>query len=150
MAGIELHSSAFNDHDLMPDRYSRPDGNVSPPLEWSAVPEDTAELILLCEDPDAGRQPFLHWLVTGIDPNTRSVAEGDQIADARQWRNGFGFAGWGGPQPPVGDDPHRYFFHLYALAEPLTLGEQPTADDVRRAAEPRKLASGTTVGLFAR
>ena len=56
MAGIELRSSAFNDHDLMPDRFSRPDGNVSPQLQWSAAPEDTAELVLLVEDRDG--RPF--------------------------------------------------------------------------------------------
>lgn len=150
MAGIELRSSAFNDHDLMPDRFSRPDGNVSPPLQWSSAPEGAAELVLLCEDRDSPGEPFLHWLVTGIDPNTTEVAEGDSPEGGREWPNGFGTKGWGGPQPPKGDDPHRFFFHLYALSEPLNLQAPPTAENIRHTAEQLTIASGTTVGLFAR
>jgi Raf kinase inhibitor-like YbhB/YbcL family protein len=150
MAGMELRSSAFNDHDLMPDRFSRPGGNVSPPLQWSAAPEGTAELVLLCEDPDSAGEPFLHWLVTEIDPNITEVAEGAPPEGGREWPNGFGFKGWGGPQPAKGDDPHRYFFHLYALGSQLDLREPPSAESARRAAEAREIASGTMVGLFAR
>jgi Raf kinase inhibitor-like YbhB/YbcL family protein len=150
MAGIELRSSAFNEYDLIPDRFSRPDGNVSPPLQWSGAPADTAELVLLVEDADAGREPFVHWLVTGIDPNINELTEGVPPDIGREWNNGFGMKGWGGPQPPKGDEPHRYFFHLYAVYEPLRLSEQPTAEEVRRAAEQHELASGTMIGLFAR
>jgi Raf kinase inhibitor-like YbhB/YbcL family protein len=150
MAGVTLRSSAFNDHDLMPERLSKLGGNASPPLEWSGVPDDAAELVLLCEDPDAGAEPFLHWLVTGIDPATSEVAEGRVPPNGREWTNGFGTTGWGGPQPPKGDAPHRYFFHLYAVSEPLDLPAQPRATEVRQAAEKHELASGTLVGTFAR
>ncbi|MER6757959.1 hypothetical protein ABT235_27705 [Micromonospora echinofusca] len=47
MAGIMLRSTAFNDHDMLPGRFSREGGNVSPPLEWAQVPESAAELVLL-------------------------------------------------------------------------------------------------------
>lgn len=33
----------------------------------------------------------------------------------------FGELDWGGPQPPIGDEPHRYFFRLYAADRPLRL-----------------------------
>jgi hypothetical protein len=150
MAGIELRSPAFNDHDLMPERFSRTADNISPPLEWSPAPEGTEELVLLCEDPDSRPEPFLHWLVTGIDPRTTGVAEDHVPEGGQEWPNGFGTIGWGGPQPPKGEDPHRYFFHLYAVSEPLNLSPHPTAEEARRAAEQRELASGTIVGLFAR
>ncbi len=150
MSGLVLRSTAFNDHDVMPGRLSRQGGNTSPPLQWSGVPDGTAELVLLCEDPDAGGEPFLHWLVTGIDPATGEVVEGQAPAHGREWANGFGTAGWGGPQPPIGDEPHRYFFHLYAVREPLALPEHPDVDDVRRAAAKVELASGTLIGTFAR
>jgi Raf kinase inhibitor-like YbhB/YbcL family protein len=150
MADILLRSAAFEDHDLMPHKLSRQGGNMSPPLEWSQPPSGTTELVLLCEDPDAGRTPFLHWLVTGIDPNSSGVAEDHIPPRGRQWRNDFGGTGWDGPQPPVGDDPHRYFFHLYAVDEPLELPEHPSVYDVQAAAEAHELASGTIVGRFGR
>ncbi|MEV1290363.1 YbhB/YbcL family Raf kinase inhibitor-like protein [Micromonospora sp. NPDC049679] len=147
---LYVRSTAFNDHDLMPDRMSRSGGNVSPPLEWSGVPDAATELVLLVEDPDAGRTPSLHWLVTGIDPATDGMAEGEVPAGGREWTNSYGATGWGGPQPPLGDDPHRYFFRLYALKKPLSLPETPQATDVHRAVQSRELASGNMVATFGR
>ncbi|PZM92438.1 MAG: YbhB/YbcL family Raf kinase inhibitor-like protein [Actinobacteria bacterium] len=147
---LEVRSSAFSDHDLMPERMSRDGGNVSPPLEWSGVPDEATELVLLVEDPDAGRVPALHWLVTGIDPSSRGTTEGEVPPGGHEWPNSFGGVGWEGPCPPFGDDPHRYFFRLYAVAEPLPLPERPTAPDVHRALRDRQLASGNLVGTFAR
>jgi Raf kinase inhibitor-like YbhB/YbcL family protein len=150
MAGIMLRSTAFNDHDLLPGRFSREGGNVSPPLEWSQVPDGTEELVLMVEDPDAGNTPFLHWLVTGISPQAGGVAEGGVPEGGREWANDFGATGWGGPHPPRHDDPHRYFFRLYALQGPLMLPDSPHAEDVHRALTDHEIASGTTVGTFYR
>ena|ERR671931_1543880 len=150
MAGIQLRSPAFADHDLIPSRHSRDGANVSPGLEWSGVPDGAAELLLLCEDPDAPRGTFLHWLVTGIDPAARGVGEGQRPAGGQEWPNGFGDRGWAGPQPPVGDRPHRYFFRLYALDQPIRLPSRPTADDVHRQVDRDALASGSTVGRYQR
>jgi Raf kinase inhibitor-like YbhB/YbcL family protein len=149
MAGIDLRSEAFADHDVIPARYAHDQDNTSPALQWSGVPEDTSELLLLCEDPDAPRGAFLHWLVTGIDPASGGVAAGEVPAGGHEWTNGFGESGYGGPQPPVGDDAHRYFFRLYALAEPVRLPAEPNCDAVHQAVG-EALASGTIVGLYQR
>ncbi|UGY90304.1 YbhB/YbcL family Raf kinase inhibitor-like protein [Streptomyces gobiensis] len=150
MAGIEFKSSAFNDHDLIPHRYTMDGENVSPPLTWSGVPSETAELALLCEDPDAPSGTFVHWLVTGISPDSGGTDSGQTPPDGVPHTNGFGEQGWGGPLPPVGDSPHRYFFRLYALPHPVALPDDATADDVHRAVDERQLASGTFVGLYQR
>ncbi|MGK5741577.1 YbhB/YbcL family Raf kinase inhibitor-like protein [Micromonospora sp. URMC 103] len=150
MAGIMMRSTAFNDHDMLPARFSREGGNISPPLEWTTVPDSAAELLLLVEDPDAGRTPFLHWLVTGIRPTPGGVAEGTVPEGAREWPNGFGEVGWGGPQPARGDDPHRYFFRLYAVNRPLELPRAPQATDVHQAVSGHEFASGTIIGLYSR
>ncbi|SBT47106.1 YbhB/YbcL family Raf kinase inhibitor-like protein [Micromonospora narathiwatensis] len=150
MAGIMLRSTAFNDHDMLPGRFSQEGGNVSPPLEWSQVPGSAEELILFVEDPDAGKTPFLHWLVTGISPHSNGVAEGGVPLGGREWPNGFGTTGWGGPHPPQHEDPHRYFFRLYALERPLHLPDAPQVTDVREALTDKEIASGTMVGTFYR
>ncbi|WP_092533005.1 YbhB/YbcL family Raf kinase inhibitor-like protein [Amycolatopsis arida] len=147
---LELRSAAFNDHTLLPERYSRQAGNHSPPLEWRGVPDATAELVLTCTDPDAPNGTFTHWLVTGIPPESTGVGE-DEAPPGTLGRNDFGELGWGGPQPPVGDQAHRYFFNLYAVDRPLGLGEGVRAEDVRAALDDdRVLAKGTLVGLFGR
>nr|WP_235999141.1 YbhB/YbcL family Raf kinase inhibitor-like protein [Qaidamihabitans albus] len=149
-AELELRSQAFSDHTLIPDRYSRPGGNSSPPLEWTRVPDGTEELALVCEDPDAPGGTFTHWVVTSIPPDTGGVAEDRLPAGGTPGRNDFDELGWGGPQPPAGDDTHRYFFRLYAVDRPLGLGEGASGADVHAAAEDHTLARGTLVGLFAR
>jgi Raf kinase inhibitor-like YbhB/YbcL family protein len=105
-------------------------------------------LVLLCKDPDAPTGPFLHWLVTGIDPASGGVLEGQAPPGGRVWPNDFGEKGWGGPQSPAGDDAHRYFFRLYALPGPVGLPGEPTAAQVHRAVDDAALACGTTVGLY--
>ncbi|MFF7244325.1 YbhB/YbcL family Raf kinase inhibitor-like protein [Embleya sp. NPDC008237] len=150
MAGIALGSAAFTDHTRIARRYAKDGENVSPPLTWSGVPDGTAELVLLCEDPDAPGGTFVHWLVTGIAPTDGSVDAGETPSGGTPHRNGYGDAGWGGPQPPIGDPEHRYFFRLYALPEPVSLPDDPSADDIHQAVDERQLASGTIVGLYQR
>ncbi|WP_433274573.1 YbhB/YbcL family Raf kinase inhibitor-like protein [Actinosynnema sp. CS-041913] len=148
--GLDLRSAAFSGHTMIPDRYSRDGGDTSPPLQWSDVPPGTEESVLLCEDPDAPAGTFTHWVVVGIPADVTAVGEGAVPEGAAVGRNGYGELGWGGPRPPIGDEPHRYFFRLYAVDRPLGLGEGVTADDVRAAIEGRVLAGGTLVGLFGR
>ena len=149
-AVIQLRSPAFSDHTAIPVRYSRMSDNISPPLEWSDVPEGTAELAVLCEDPDAPSGTFLHWLVTGIPATSRNLPASVTPPGATTWTNDFGEPAYGGPQPPVGDDAHRYFFRLYALPSPLDLSPDTPVDQVRRRLQDDALATGTLVGLFAR
>lgn len=150
MTRITVTSPSFEDGGTIPARHSKLQGNVSPELMWSGVPDDAAELLLLVEDPDAPSGTWLHWLVTGIDPSAGHVAEAAAPTGGSAWRNDFDENGYGGPQPPEGDKAHRYFFRLYALSGPVELPEQPSADDARSAAEKLALAEGVLLGTFQR
>lgn len=110
MTAIELSSTAFGDHQMIPRHYSGERDDVSPPLTWSAAPEGAAELVLVCEDPDAPGGTFLHWLVTGIDPGSSGVDDGESPPGGHAWPNDFGRVGWGGPMPPRGTGNTVTFF----------------------------------------
>lgn len=146
---MRLRSPAFSDHSLIPAQYSHERGDFSPPLVWSDVPEETAELVLTCEDPDAPGGGFVHWLLAGIPPREGGLEAGRQPARAVGGRNGYGADSYGGPNPPVGDDPHRYFFRLYALPEPSGLRPGFTAEQWD-AVKDKALAKATLVGTFGR
>ncbi|MFC8001967.1 YbhB/YbcL family Raf kinase inhibitor-like protein [Streptomyces olivaceus] len=150
MAGIELSSAAFRDYTMIPDRYAKDGENVSPPLAWNGVPDEAAELALLCEDPDAPSGTFVHWMVTGIDPHRGGLDTEETQPGSHSHRNGYGEQGWGGPKPPEGDEAHRYFFRLYALPAPVSLPDDATADDVHGVLDKQQIASGTLVGLYQR
>jgi phosphatidylethanolamine-binding protein (PEBP) family uncharacterized protein len=53
MAGIELRSPSFGDHQPIPARHAKDHDNQSPALEWSGVPQEAVELAVVGEDPDA-------------------------------------------------------------------------------------------------
>lgn len=150
MQDIRLSSRAFNDHAMIPAEYSHTNGDVSPPLEWSEPPEEVVELALVCEDPDAPSGTFVHWLMAGIAPNTTAVEPGEQPTGAVTGRNDYGTSGYGGPHPPAGDEPHRYFFRLYGLSQPSGLQDGFSAEDFRVAEQEKVVASGTLVGTFGR
>jgi Raf kinase inhibitor-like YbhB/YbcL family protein len=150
MAGIELRSPSFGDHQPIPPRHAKDQENLSPALEWSGVPQEAAELAVLCEDPDAPGGAFTHWVLAGLQPTATGLAEGEHPAAAVEGRNDFGEEGYGGPRPPVGDGPHRYFFRVFAASAPLGLVAGASADDLRRALEGKELASGTLIGTYQR
>jgi phosphatidylethanolamine-binding protein (PEBP) family uncharacterized protein len=52
---IEVRSSAFEDGDAIPARYTCDGPDVSPPLSWGSVPDGTQSLALVTDDPDAPR-----------------------------------------------------------------------------------------------
>src|SRR5262249_34334200 len=73
---IELTSTAFQDGGAIPKQYTGDGGDVSPPLRWNDSPPKTKSLSLICEDPDAPRGTFTHWLLFNLPAETRELTEG--------------------------------------------------------------------------
>src|SRR5438552_2488934 len=122
---LELISSAFRRGKPIPKPYTRDGGNVSPPLRWNAPPAGTRSLALICEDPDAPRGAFTHWVVFNLPATSPGLNEGvppqTKLRDGTgQGTNDFGAVGYGGPAPPPGK-PHHYQFKLFALDQTLDL-----------------------------
>lgn len=139
----------------LPDRYSAYHDNVSPPLQWTSVPDAEAWAIVV-EDPDAPQEtPFVHWMIWNIRGETRTLPEdlGDAPElitpqDAIQGRNGHGGHGWFGPRPPAGHGVHRYYFQVFALSEPIEMGPETTLDELRNALKARTVAKGEMVATY--
>jgi Raf kinase inhibitor-like YbhB/YbcL family protein len=147
-ASIRLTSPAFADGASIPKQFTCSGADISPPLAIRDLPEDTIELALIVDDPDA--DGYVHWSVIGIEPDTASFQENSVPAGAVQTENSFGKSEYGGPCPPEGDDPHRYDFTLYALDDTPDLGAGASPDDVRGAIDGHALARGTLTGKFGR
>jgi Raf kinase inhibitor-like YbhB/YbcL family protein len=147
-AAMNLTSAAFQDGDTIPTRFTCSGRDLSPPLRWSELPRGTRTFAVLMQDVDADR--FLHWSVLDIPSALHRLAEGRVPADAVETKNSFGDAGWGGPCPPEGDDPHRYVFAVYALNDSLGLDSGALPDDVQGAVADHAIGRGTLTGLFGR
>ena len=75
---IRIYSTAFTNNERIPKRYTSDGENISPPLEWSGVPQSTQQLALICHDPDAPLpQGFTHWLIYNIAPTVNQIAEAE-------------------------------------------------------------------------
>jgi Raf kinase inhibitor-like YbhB/YbcL family protein len=151
---MQLTSSAFQEGEPIPRQYTADGKDVSPPLRWSGAPENTKSLALLCEDPDAPRGLWVHWVLFNVPPGPGELAEGIPTqarlpSDARQGKNDFGKIGYGGPSPPKGN-PHRYFFRVYALDTTLDLKEGATRQDLLDAMKGHILAEGQLMGKYGR
>ena len=135
---MELTSSTFASGQPIPRRHTCEGEDLSPPLEWAALPPDTLSLALIVDDPDAPVGTFTHWLAWGIDPGAGGLEEGER--PPCEGRNDFGTTGYRGPCPPRGHGSHDYFFRLYALASELDLapgaGRQELSGGSRAACSP--------------
>jgi Raf kinase inhibitor-like YbhB/YbcL family protein len=128
---FSLSSPAFSRGAVIPDRLTCDGEGLSPPLAWASTPP-AAELALVVRDRDA---PFVHWVVTGIDPSVRGFGEDGVPEAAVEALNSAGRPGWSPPCPPAGDAPHTYDFVLHALPEPLALEAGMPGEEVARMVE---------------
>jgi Raf kinase inhibitor-like YbhB/YbcL family protein len=143
---MKLSSSAFENNQSIPAKYTCDGENVNPPLVIVDVTEGTQSLALIVDDPDAPGGTFTHWLVWNIDPQTTEITEGGIPSEATQGKNDFGKNGWGGPCPPSGT--HRYFFKLYALDKKIDLSQSANKGDLEREIKGHILSQTQLVGLY--
>ncbi len=201
---MRLHSDSFHDGQPVPAEFAfgepGPDspcvlaGNRNPHLAWSEVPDGTRSFVLACIDADAptvaetvnrddrsvpAEQPrgeFVHWLMTDIPAQCRSIAAGacSDGVHARGKRNPPGpdgsrqglndYTGWfagdadmageyfgyDGPCPPWNDERlHHYRFRLFALdVASLGLGGRYTWANTLAAMAGHILAEAELVGTY--
>jgi Raf kinase inhibitor-like YbhB/YbcL family protein len=148
VAEFEVTSTAFGHGQPVPRKHTCEGEDGSPPLAWSGVPDGTASLALVVDDPDAPGGTFAHWRAWGIAPAARGLGEGE--APPFEGRNDFGSVGWRGPCPPPGHGPHRYFFRLHALDAELEIPAGAAKAEVDRALADRALAVAELVGIYER
>ena len=155
---ILIGSPAFTGGGTIPKLYTCDGNDVSPPLTWSGVPEAARSLALICEDPDAPRGTWTHWVIFDIPTGVKGLGEGVPAQErvevtaggeaALQGKNDFKKVGYGGPCPPGGT--HRYFFRIYALDTVLGSGPGTTWQELLRSIEGHVLAEGELMGRYSR
>jgi len=150
---IKITSSAFEEGGLIPAKYTCDGADVSPPLQWDAVPEGTKSVALICDDPDAPMGTWVHWVLFNLPSDAKELAENIPAEEtlpngAKQGVNDFGRIGYGGPCPPGGT--HRYFFKIYALDTEVGLEAGANKRQLLKAMEGHILEQGQLVGKYKR
>jgi Raf kinase inhibitor-like YbhB/YbcL family protein len=127
--------------------------NISPPLDWSNVPDGTKSFALLLFDPE-GRAPagVSHMVIYGIPADVKGFAEGELSKPSDKFVGGKSLMGLGtyfGPGTPPNTDWHHYTFTLVATdLDPKALEPGLTRDELAKALEGHVKGSAGLVTRF--
>lgn len=159
-AGFRLESpdippNSTMDRKFESDAFGCSGENRSPALKWSGAPRDTKSFVVTVYDRDAN---FWHWFVYDIPANVTELpanagAQGgaNLPRGAAMNRIDYGFAAWGGPCPPPGDQPHHYIFTVYALkVDKLDLPPDATATVAGSRINASKIAQASFTAKYGR
>ena len=152
---LTLQSSAFDNGDTIPSKYTCEGKDIAPSLTWTGVPETARSLVLIVDDPDAPdpkapKMTWVHWVLYNIPPDVSGLPEGMMSAKlppgTEEGLNDWKRTGYGGPCPPIGR--HRYFHKLYALDTVLKGLNTPTKAEVEAAMRGHVIAQTELVGTY--
>lgn len=158
---IQITSTAFNEGEVIPKKYTGEGTDVSPPLAWTGVPEGTKELVLICDDPDAPTsEPWVHWVIYKIPTDVKGLKEGvprktrltdppGALQGKNSWPSGQNI-GYRGPMPPPGHGTHRYYFKLYALEAKMAVEPSMDKKSILQEIEHHVVAQGQLMGTYQR
>jgi len=136
LPALTMMSTAFADGAVLPDIYAEEISEISPPLRWQDAPRNTAELVLIVDEPKESGPAIVHWVVYNIPPNSNELGE-DFIKHASEDErpkvglNHWAKSDWAG----IEKSPATLRFRLYALKRSLRFKKSPDADAIFSAME---------------
>ena len=157
---LTIRSPDFENLGEIPQLHTCEGKDVSPALEFAGAPQGAKSLALVVHDPDAPdpaapRMDYVHWVLYNLPPDCtglpRGVAETALPGRALQGLNDWKKTGYGGPCPPAGDHPHRYFFTVFAVStDALPVKADTSAAVIGFQLNFNTLAKAAIVGLYKR
>ena len=162
---IEVTSSVFAHHGMVPDEYSAYGANKSIDLNWANLPEGTVQLAVVCDDPkvvELGMMPtpFVHWVAYNIPASASGLPEAmssdaevagiDGLDGMINGVNGLRRTGYFGPRPPANGQLHAYHYRVYAIDADLGLEAGLGRDELLAAIDGHVLATGMLMGHYER
>jgi phosphatidylethanolamine-binding protein (PEBP) family uncharacterized protein len=125
-ATINVTSPAFTNGGPIPQKHAGKGvgDNVSPALQWTGVPADCKQLVMIIDDLDVPLpKPLMHTIAV-IEPDVRGLGEGELKPGTTGVRlvKAFGDT-YLGPRPIPEHGRHHYRFLVFAL-------DQKVPDDV--------------------
>lgn len=151
-------STDFTHGGAIAREFSAEGDNVSPHLQWSGFPPETQSFYVTVFDPDAPVPGgWWHWSVVDLPAHVhelpRNIGQSDLTLPGASFhlKNDGGDYSYGGPLPPVGDRPHRYYFAVHALdVDTLDVDDEDTCTRASFAAWPRTIARAVIMGTYQR
>ena len=134
-----------------------------PELKWEAAVPDVEQYLLIVENPDSPfSTPGTHGLYYGIPAHATQLKASDfEVVDEKEGveklrgplklgKNRKGTV-YTGPRPLLGHGPHRYFYELIALNQPVDEGKLSSVlkkDELVAEIQRKVLGWGVWVGVY--
>ncbi len=160
---VTLRSDAFEDGELIPERYTCDGEAVSPPLEWGEPPVGTQSWALECYDPDVTSAGLTLWQVYDIPLEVQGLPEGIGTSNVPilsdfpgsrldpptlQGANDRGEIGFAPPCPMESRD-REFIYRIYALdIAQLGVGPGVSPERFRKSIEGHILGEGMLIGTL--
>ena len=147
---MKLESLSFKNGGTIPKKFGYKNGNVSPSLIISDIPESTKSLALIMDDPDAMGavgKVWVHWVLWNIPAEVTKIDENSIPENSIEGKTDFGEIGYGGPAPP--DKEHTYIFKLYALDRIIDLDKGSTKSELENSMQDHIIAEAKLTGKYA-
>lgn len=129
---FSLITTAWPDGGMIPLRYTQAGAELSPAIQWSGPPNNTASFVLILYDADTAvnnsTDGILHWLLWNIPGTATGVAQGRpdgfQLEDGARQISASG-SRYRGPGAPASGPIHHYVMELFALDTVLDVKVDP-------------------------
>lgn len=155
--GITVTSPVFKESESIPRLFTADGDGRFPGIEWTGLPAETQQVVLLVEDADIPFAiPVTHLIVHSIDPALPGIETGavkpfmagPAPAGWACGRNFLGAAGWTPPAPPPGHGEHRYAFQVFALKARVDFAVPPRRGRLMRRIRPHIIGQGRLIGTY--
>lgn len=151
----EIKSSYFKKQHVF-NGFGCTGSNQFPEIRWTNLSKDAKYVAITMYDPDAPTGGgWWHWLISNIPAgkfkkiNTGNYKEIIKEG-AVESMTSYGKAGYGGPCPPKGDNPHRYIINVYSLAKKVSVKASNQPGLVGYQLNANKITKASTTFLFGR
>ena len=141
-----VSSFSMADGGRLPLKYTADGINISPHIGWQRIPRDSKSIAVICNDPDSSSGSWIHWGIFNIPAFLIELEENQPTervfsSQIRQVVNDSGKIGYFGPIKSKGK--HRYVFTVCALDDMLSLGFNPSGEDLIKAMHGHLLEKAT-------
>jgi Raf kinase inhibitor-like YbhB/YbcL family protein len=154
---VQVRSAAFTAGQPIPTAYTADGDGISPPLQWTGIPNAAASLVVIVEDADSPTsRPLVHAIIVNLDKSKSSLVEGalsspDHRGTGLQaGRNSYLSHAWLPPDPPPAHGIHRYVFQVFALRSGAAFSNAPGRQEVFSAIAERAVGAGFLIGTYER
>ncbi len=144
---LRVETNAINSDGWFRREYTCDGPDKTPNVVVKGIPSQAKAVALIMYDPDAPIGTFIHWLAV-------APAKGGEIAfptsNMVEGKNDFRRIGYGGPCPPRGHGPHRYYILVLALDKDPRLSRGFTLNALLQQAKGHVISWGYTMGRYQR